>query len=439
VPDTTLTPRRVIRTYYAITGLMNASLALIWGVNTLFLMSAGLDILHVMLVNAAFSASQLVFEVPTGVVADTMGRRASLILCLVTLLVATTAYLVIAHLRLGTWAFVAVSVLLGLGFTFYTGALDAWLVDALGALDWTEPLEPVFARNQMVFGVAMLVGTVSGGLLGQVHLYVPYALRAALLVPVLVIAAHGMKELGFQRRPLSLRTLPKEMKEIFTSGVRYGLGNSVVRPLMFASVVSAGFSMFGFYSWQRYFLDLLGRELVWVTGVIAALVALVGIVGNMLLRRLAGRIPSRSGVLIAVVAFQALAIVVAGSAHHFGLALAAYLLYGVGWGIVTPVRQALLNANIPSAQRATIISLDSLFADLGSSAGQTGWGYLARMRSIGDAWVASGVSLLFGLPFLFLVRRAACAKGVDGFQQKAPTQVASPATARCPHSVEPAA
>ena len=48
--------QRIIRTYLTITGLFNGALALIWGVNTLFLLQAGLDIFHVMLVNAAFAS-----------------------------------------------------------------------------------------------------------------------------------------------------------------------------------------------------------------------------------------------------------------------------------------------------------------------------------------------------------------------------------------------
>ena len=123
--------RRIIRTYLTITGLFNGALALIWGVNTLFLLQAGLDIFHVMIVNAAFSFAEFVFEVPTGVVADTLGRRVSLLFCLITLLGATLAYVALPALGLGFGAFVIVSIALGLGFTFWSGAAEAWLVDAL--------------------------------------------------------------------------------------------------------------------------------------------------------------------------------------------------------------------------------------------------------------------------------------------------------------------
>ena len=71
---------RIIRTYYAITALFNLAMSLIWGIDTLFKLGAGLDIFHVMLTNAAFTAGSMVFEIPTGVVADTVGRRVSLLL-----------------------------------------------------------------------------------------------------------------------------------------------------------------------------------------------------------------------------------------------------------------------------------------------------------------------------------------------------------------------
>jgi MFS family permease len=158
---------RIIRTYYAITFLFNLVMSLIWGIDTLFKLGAGLDIRQVLLTNAAFTVGSLLFEIPTGVVADTVGRRSSLLLCLTTLFVATLLYVVIAWRGGGFAGFLWASALLGLGYTFYTGAVDAWLVDALRATGYQEALEPVFARGHMFFGAAMLVGTISGGLLGQ--------------------------------------------------------------------------------------------------------------------------------------------------------------------------------------------------------------------------------------------------------------------------------
>src|SRR3989441_10844824 len=288
-------------------------MSLIWGIDTLFKMGAGLDIQQVLLTNAAFTLGSMVFEVPTGVVADTVGRRVSLLLCLVTLFVTTLLYVAIAWRGGGFWAFMWVSGFLGLGYTVYTGAVDAWLVDALKASGYDEPLERVFSRGQMLFGAAMLVGTIGGWRLGQVCLAIPYLVRAALVVPLFLLAWFRMPELGFTPRALQLRRVPAELRRVFVEGLSYGLHNPVVRPVMLASLVSMSFMIFGFYSWQRYFLDLLGRNLVWVSGLIASLLSLSMIAGNTLVRPLSRVIRTRTGVLAACTGVQAMTIVLCGA------------------------------------------------------------------------------------------------------------------------------
>ena len=277
-----MTSQRIIRTYYGIAATTTLAQALIWGVNTLFLLSVGFDIFQVMLINAAYTVAQVVFEVPTGVVADTVGRRVSYLLAVGTILVSTLLYVGFGLAGYGLWPFAAASALLGLGYTFYTGAVDAWMVDALHSVGYEGRLEPIFARYGIVFGIFMLIGTTLGGLLGQVDLWIPYVVRAVVLVPAFLLGLLVMRDLGFKARALTLGSFGRETRRIATDGVTYGLSDRVVRFIMFASLVQGVFFMYGFYSWQKYFLDLLGKDLVWVTGVIAALVGLTQIFGNML-------------------------------------------------------------------------------------------------------------------------------------------------------------
>ena len=123
--------RAIIRTYLGIAATTTLAQSLIWGVNTLFLLDAGLDIFGVMVANAAFTVSQMFFEVPTGVIADTLGRRASYLLSVATIAVSTLLYVWFGLAGYGVVPFALASALLGLGYTFYTGAVDAWMVDAL--------------------------------------------------------------------------------------------------------------------------------------------------------------------------------------------------------------------------------------------------------------------------------------------------------------------
>src|SRR5215213_5803850 len=122
---------RIRRTYLTLTMLSTLAASFIWGVNTLFLLDAGLSNAQAFAANAFFTAGEVLFEVPTGVVADTWGRRTSYVLGAATLLGATLLYLLMWHLKAPMWGWAVASIFIGLGFTFFSGATEAWLVDAL--------------------------------------------------------------------------------------------------------------------------------------------------------------------------------------------------------------------------------------------------------------------------------------------------------------------
>ena len=151
-----LTPRVVQRTYYSLMLGNTLAASLIWGINTIFLLDAGLTNLQAFAANAFFTAGMVLFEVPTGIVADTVGRRASYLLGTLTLSASTLLYVLLWQIEAPFWPWAVVSVLIGLGFTFFSGAVEAWLVDALTATGYTGDLESVFGRGQVVSGVAML-------------------------------------------------------------------------------------------------------------------------------------------------------------------------------------------------------------------------------------------------------------------------------------------
>jgi MFS family permease len=366
----------------------------------------GFDIFQVMLINAAYTVAQVIFEVPTGVVADTVGRRVSYLLAVATILVSTLLYVGFGLAGYGLWPFAAASALLGIGYTFYTGAVDAWMVDALQSVGYEGRLEPIFARYGITFGIFMLIGTTAGGLLGQVDLWIPYVARAVILVPAFLLGLLVMRDLGFKPRALTLGSFGHETRRIAREGVTYGLSSRVVRFIMFASLVQGVFFLYGFYSWQKYFLDLLGSDLVWVTGVIAAFVGLTQILGNMLVGRITARVPDRGLILMVCAGVTTVTVIGAALIQQFWVAVPLYLVSCVAFGISIPVKQGWLNARIPSQQRATIISLDALFGDGGSTVGQVGLGWLSQSVSIPFAWLIGGLVQGASVPLLGVARRA---------------------------------
>jgi MFS family permease len=405
----------VARTYYALNALFTLAASIIWGVNTLFLLDAGLSIFWVFAVNATFSAGQIIFEVPTGVIADTIGRRASFLIGIAALIVATAGYVGSSVFAWGLPGFILFSVLLGFGFTCQTGAVDAWMVDALDATGYSGNKDRVFARSGVFVGVSMLIGTLAGGLLGQISLTIPYLVRTVLLAGVFVVTFVFMHEIGFKPRPLKLSQFGEESRQILQTGIAHGWRHPVVKPLLFTSLVNGLLVWYLFYAAQPYALELLGRQnLVWVAGVITALFALSGVAGNMLVGTISRRRSRARPATVLVwtsagMAACATGIGVTGLVLHSGniVAFVVFVVFLVGFGLLSgilgPVRQAYINTYIPSAQRATVLSFDSLFADVGAVAGQIGLGYAAQVVSKAAAYTIGGLIYFVATP---LYRRA---------------------------------
>jgi len=273
--DVTMTveSRKIQRVY--LTLLLGNTLAasFIWGINTLFLLDAGLSNTEAFTANAFFTAGMVLFEVPTGVIADTWGRRVSYLLGLVTLAAATLLYYFMWQLSAPFWAWAVVSVFIGLGFTFFSGAVEAWLVDALRATGYVGALEPVLGRGQVVTGVAMLSGSVLGGVVAQAtSLGVPFLMRVGVLLAMFVVAFLLMKDVGFTPRRA---THPlRETKAVFSASIEHGLGKRPVRFVMLSAPFATGVGIYVFYALQPFLLELYGDpEAYSVAGLAAAIVA----------------------------------------------------------------------------------------------------------------------------------------------------------------------
>jgi MFS family permease len=416
----------VIRSYLVISGLFTLSASLIWGINTLFLLDAGLSIFQVFVANAAFTAAMALFEIPTGVVADTRGRRVSFLLSEATLAVGTLAYVGVAAIEGGLLLFCLAGVILGLGYTFYSGAVEAWLVDALRATGYASELDNVFARAGVVSGVATLVGTVGGGLLGQIDLAFPYVARAVLLIVALVFGFRSMHDIGFTPRTLHLRGIVGEMRKVGRAGLTYGWHARAMRLLVLHSFLVYGFFFWAWYAWQPYFLDLLGRDAIWVAGVVAALFSLAGIAGNVLVGRLAKPGRKRTTILLGASAALTASMVATGIIQVFWVTVPIFLLGAVAAGVLQPVRQTYLHHSIPTSERATLVSFDSLVGSLGSIGGQTGLGYLSQERSIPTGFVVGGLATILALPIFARLR--ALNERADRITPDAPERDESPIT-----------
>jgi MFS family permease len=400
--------RRVQTTYLVLTLLHTLAASLIWGINTLFLLEAGLSNTQAFTANAFFTVGLVLFEVPTGVVADSRGRRMSYLLGTITLAATTVIYLVMWRMRAPFWGWAVTSVFLGLGFTFFSGAVQAWLVDALtdtGYFREKGTLDTVLARGEVAEGIAMLVGSVAGGIIAQTtNLGVPYIIRSAILGATFVVAWTMMRDQGFT--PARGGGVGEEVKNVIRGALEHGLRNPPVRWVMLAAFFTDGVTIYGFYAMQPYLLELWGDPKAYtIAGLSAAIVAGAQIVGGLLVPHLGRFFTRRSSVLLAGTLTSAAILAGISVFQSFWAAVALLVVWALMFAALTPVRQAFINGLIRSQERATVLSFDSLLGSAGGVVAQPMLGRAADVWSYPISYAGCAVIQALALPFMLLARR----------------------------------
>jgi MFS family permease len=399
------TPRSIQRTYLLLMLGNTLAASFIWGINTIFLLDAGLSNLEAFAANAFFTAGMVLFEVPTGIVADTVGRRASYLLGTVTLTASTLLYVLLWQVEAPFWQWAVVSMLLGLGFTFFSGAVEAWLVDALTATGFTGEMESVFGRGQVVTGVAMLTGSVAGGFVAQqTSLGVPFVLRGVVLAVMFAVAFKLMHDVGFSPakggRPLA------EMRKVASASIDYGWRVPAVKWLMVESLFTGGVGIYAFYALQPYLLELYGDPQAYqIAGLVAAIVAGAQILGGVAAPWIRRGFRRRTSALIAMAAVGVVTLGTIGIVESFWAVLGMIVVWGLLFAATMPIRQTYLNGLIPSRQRATILSFDSLMGSTGGVWAQPVLGRAADVWGYAPSYLMSAGISAFALPFLALSQR----------------------------------
>ena len=188
------------------------------------------------------------------------------------------------------------------------------------------------------------------------------------------------------------------------AGITFGWRKQAIRLLVLDAFLSYGFWSWAWYAWQPYFLQLYGRNAIWLSGLIASLFALAGIAGNVLVGRLALAGRRRTTILLGGTALMTATMVATGAIRSFWVTVPIFLLGALVGGVMQPVRQTYLHYSISTSERATLVSFDSLVGSLGSVGGQTGLGYLSQERSIPAGFVVGGLATILALPIFWRLR-----------------------------------
>jgi predicted MFS family arabinose efflux permease len=266
-------------------------------------------------------------------------------------------------------------------------------------------MESVFGRGQVVSGAAMLVGSVAGGFIAQqTNLGVPFVLRSLILIVMFAVAFRLMHDIGFTPerggRPLA------EMRKIASASIEYGWRVPAVKWLMVEALFTGGVGFYGFYALQPYLLELYGDPQAYqIAGLAAACVAGAQILGGLAATRIRGLFHRRTSALIAATALGVITLALIGIVESFWAVIGLIVVWALLFAASMPIRQTYLNGLIPSRQRATILSFDSLVYSVGGVWAQPALGRAADVWGYAPSYlIGAGISAL-ALPFLALSRR----------------------------------
>jgi MFS family permease len=177
------------------------------------------------------------------------------------------------------------------------------------------------------------------------------------------------------------------------------------------------------FTMKPYFLKLAGNDHAYgLLGVVAALNAAAQMAGGLLSRAFRSLFRRRMSVVIAGVLLNAGLLVGFGLATGVPAAMALVAAYSLVSAGIVPSRQAYLNALVPTRQRATVLSFDSLVQSSGGVAVQPALGRVADVWHYPASYVLGGVLQFLALPLLMLARRHETRAAAARYKEPATTR-----------------
>lgn len=365
--------------------------------------AAKLNPFQIVLVGAVLEITTFFCEIPTGIIADMYSRRLSIVIgyCLLGL-----GFLVEGLLPYLSTILLA-QVIWGIGFTFTSGAEEAWIAGEVG----DENIGPVYMRGSQMAQFGAILGTLISVGLANFQLSLPIIVSGVAFLILSLALGIVMPEEKFQPRSQEERNSWEILNDTFQRSWKHIRTSSILLIIIsitaFYGASSEGFTRLWTVEFLSGFtfptLDHL-KPVVWF-GIFQIGTMILSIVGTEIVKRI---LHVKNNEFVARVQFilnvlMILSVVVFGLAQNFVLALVAFWGTSMLLQISRPIYRAWLTSHTDSNVRATLLSASSQVNSFGRILGGPIIGAVGALVSIRAAMVAVGVVLS---PVLFFFIRA---------------------------------
>ena len=373
-------------------------------VNQVYLVNiAELNPLQLVLLGTVLETSIFIFEIPTGVVADVYSRRLSVIIGMVLIGV---GFILEGSVPLFTWI-VCAQILWGVGYTFTSGASEAWIADELGE----KRAGQAYLRGAQAGQVGALLGIGVSVALASIHVQIAVIGGGICFVILGMFLILTMSEKGFQTVSKGDQESWPALFHTFKVGValirRKPMLISIMIISLFYGMFSEGFDRL----WTPYLLtsftfpETLDLHPVMWFGIINAVGLVLAIIAIEIVNRRIDTNNHRTVVVaLAVVHLLTMAgILVFARTDQFSIALAVLWTMIMVRRMYGPLLAVWINPQLAAPVRATVLSIRGQMDSFGQMGGGPILGAIATLRTIPYALI---VSVVFLIPALGLYVRS---------------------------------
>ena len=354
--------------------------------------------LQLVLVGTTLEAAVFIFEIPTGVVADVFSRRLSVV---IGWLLIGTGFIVEGSFPFFVPILLA-QVLWGLGYTFTSGATEAWITDEIGE----EKAGKAFLRANQIGLLTALLGIIVGMVLGSFQVNLPIQLGGLGLVLVGAVSGFFMPETNFSPMDSHVRGAWNTMFDTFLQGV-----NLIRNRPQLMHILGIGF-FYGLYSegfdrlWTKHILDnfempafMNFQPIVWI-GIFRGVGMLLAAGLTEIARRkiVTVQFTSVAKALFSLTLLLGISLFGFALGQSFWLVMAAYWSISIARNIIGPVYTAWVNQRLDLNVRATVLSMSGQVDAIGQILGGPSVGIIGNLVSVRAALLVSGIILTPTLP-----------------------------------------
>jgi DHA1 family quinolone resistance protein-like MFS transporter len=382
-------------------------------VMVLLQLEKGLDLFQIGITIAIYSGTVILLELPTGGLADAIGRKRVYLISLVMSFLAGLVILI-------AWNFTTMAVgtfFMGVARALSSGSMDAWFIDEFNKIEPEGNLQEALAKVGTFIPGGLGVGSLIGGLLpmslGKIISQVPgfgvysanlITMNTLVIVQFLLTSMLVVEHLHPDRSS-NIWSGFKQTPEVISTSLQYGVKNRIILMLL-VSALAWGLGLSGLENlWQPHVKNILGSDSqTWIFGLLSAGYFLAGSLGYILITPICKLFNNNypqvlfgtrllMGTFFFLLALQ-------GNLAGFAV---FYLTLFVFNGMSNPPHAAIFNAQIPEAKRSTLLSFESFFLQIGVLFGSLIMGYISNTVSIPIAWFfGSGIWGVSSLVYFFL-------------------------------------